>query len=441
MADTDGGAATDGMGAKGSIGNYKGVMLCNRPNENGLARKPERRGPDPFLSRVDKKDPLGWNPVKKIFPQRERDPREFKHNVLNKHKKWLRELQKKKQHDNQTKEVEGKIKEERSKKFKENSAAQRQKLQDLKEEVNVINKVLDEDEPVNKEPERLGKLTSKNLQKHTRNEDEVHSQQSKHEEKEKEKDKVSVTGSAKAKKSKKAKKPMWAYTEEKAAKVENQEEEEDVDQLLDFAYDLDYEKFIHDFEVRQAMELIKERVDEMKKDEDWKQKIAEDWNRAAEEEVVADGGEAPKKKREVKSSGVEKADTESLFSATESAASRISEARARRKAREEAKKGDDAASEAGWDKSSKVARDFKAGDEDRLAREIANEVLQSRQSLRGVHSNQSIRKLLEKEAKKQIQDSMNGHVYEPKINVIKEKEDRGQPDASNLPYLHRNPAI
>jgi hypothetical protein len=49
---------------KASIGNYKGVMLCNRPNENGQQRRPEPSGPRPFKSRVDPKtqNPVGWNP-------------------------------------------------------------------------------------------------------------------------------------------------------------------------------------------------------------------------------------------------------------------------------------------------------------------------------------------------------------------------------------------
>lgn len=37
---------------KASIGNYKGVMLCNRPNELGQQRKPDRGGDLPFNSRV-----------------------------------------------------------------------------------------------------------------------------------------------------------------------------------------------------------------------------------------------------------------------------------------------------------------------------------------------------------------------------------------------------
>jgi len=38
----DGGAGGDYP--KASIGNYKGVMLCNRPNEFGQQKRPERTG-------------------------------------------------------------------------------------------------------------------------------------------------------------------------------------------------------------------------------------------------------------------------------------------------------------------------------------------------------------------------------------------------------------
>ena len=54
---------------KASIGNYKGVMLCNRPNEFGQQRRAERSGVEPFNSRVDPKVPIGWNPTLKLQPQ------------------------------------------------------------------------------------------------------------------------------------------------------------------------------------------------------------------------------------------------------------------------------------------------------------------------------------------------------------------------------------
>jgi hypothetical protein len=37
---------------------------------------------------------------------------------------------------------------------------------------------------------------------------------------------------------------------------------------------------MEDFEIRQAFEVIKERVTEIKKDDDWKVKIAQEWNEA-----------------------------------------------------------------------------------------------------------------------------------------------------------------
>jgi len=54
-----------------------------------------------------------------------------------------------------------------------------------------------------------------------------------------------------------------------------------------------------------------------------------------------------------------------------------------------------------WDRST-VASEKKQilTAEDKVAARIANEVLKDNQKLRGVHSNQSIKKILEKEAKR-----------------------------------------
>ena len=64
--------------------------------------------------------------------------------------------------------------------------------------------------------------------------------------------------------------------------LEDQKEDE-IDELLEFAYELDYEKYMEDFEVRQALAIIKDRVSEIKKDDDWKQKIVKEWNDAADQ--------------------------------------------------------------------------------------------------------------------------------------------------------------
>jgi hypothetical protein len=79
---------------KASIGNYKGVMLCNRPNEFGQQRRPEPTGPQPFKSRVMSKatNPTGWNPCERVFPKSNKKQNLFA-NVLNRHKAFLKNLE------------------------------------------------------------------------------------------------------------------------------------------------------------------------------------------------------------------------------------------------------------------------------------------------------------------------------------------------------------
>ena len=48
--------------------------------------------------------------------------------------------------------------------------------------------------------------------------------------------------------------------------------------------------------------------------------------------------------------------------------------------------------------------------------------------------------LLEKEAKKQMAIASGGEYYGPIITVTQEKGERKM-DPSNLPYLHKNPAV
>ena len=84
---------------------------------------------------------------------------------------------------------------------------------------------------------------------------------------------------ASKKASKKGKeKPAWAKTE----KQQEEEKEAEIDELLEFAYELDYEKYMDDYEVRQALAIIKDRVNEVTKQQDWKEKIAEEWKGADE---------------------------------------------------------------------------------------------------------------------------------------------------------------
>ena len=70
--------------------------------------------------------------------------------------------------------------------------------------------------------------------------------------------------------------------------MEEEAKEKEVEDLIEFAFDLDYEKYMEDYEVRQALAIIKDRVDEIKKDEEWKKNIADEWNKANEEQPAED---------------------------------------------------------------------------------------------------------------------------------------------------------
>ena len=137
-ADTNGPSSYNnggGMGGgddwpKASIGNYKGVMLCNRPNEIGGPRKADRTGPGvPFNSRVQPDEPVGWNPTKKLAPKnigkrKKIDP----NNALLKHKKFLKNLEEQRVKDKDEKEIADAEKEEKVTKFKDNAEKQRKKI-------------------------------------------------------------------------------------------------------------------------------------------------------------------------------------------------------------------------------------------------------------------------------------------------------------------------
>ena len=63
--------------------------------------------------------------------------------------------------------------------------------------------------------------------------------------------------------------------------------EEEIDELLEFAYELDYEKYMEDYEVRQALAIIKDRVNEITAQPDWKDQMTQEWNAANEAEQAA----------------------------------------------------------------------------------------------------------------------------------------------------------
>ena len=59
--------------------------------------------------------------------------------------------------------------------------------------------------------------------------------------------------------------------------MQEEEKDQEIDDLLEFAYDLDYEKYMEDYDVRQALAIIKDRVNEIKQEPGWKEQNEVEW--------------------------------------------------------------------------------------------------------------------------------------------------------------------
>lgn len=110
--------------------------------------------------------------------------------------------------------------------------------------------------------------------------------------------------------------------------------------------------------------------------------------------------------------------------------SRIAEEKAK-----SSKRGND------WDRSTVASESKKPTLEDKMASQIAMEVLKDNQKLKGVHSNQSMKKILEREAKRQLLLETGGVFNPPVMAKLVERGRINSNDPSNLPYLHKHPAV
>jgi len=214
--------------------------------------------------------------------------------------------------------------------------------------------------------------------------------------------------------------------------VKDQEDAE-VDGLLNFADNLDYDKYMGDLEVNNMVSALKKRIDELRQEENWKNKIVDQWN--AEDQV---------KKQERKALKLQKAemdmdsrsDARSVASESKSVVSERTHKSINTLKEQEKKEKE---GQGDWDKSTNGEKK-PATLEERIAKHVADEILRNNTQIRQVHSNNSIRKMLEREAKKQMEE-ISG-LKPPKIVNIKEYQPRyDEKDPSNLPYLHRNPAV
>jgi len=216
------------------LGNFKGVMLCNRPSDAPPTKLGAGDGPAPFKSMVaaSANEQLGLPPVKSEEgppqPVKKRGPSA----ALRQHVRWLKELQEQMGVDKLLVEEEDRMADEKKQRLKDIASKHREGVRQMMEERDGAAKKATE------KPE-------------------------------------------KAKKKEKVVKPLWAMTSQEKEDFENGE----ADDLINFAAGLDFDKYVGDMEFRSSLEALKDRTGKLHKEtEAFKDALLADFNAKMEEE-------------------------------------------------------------------------------------------------------------------------------------------------------------
>lgn len=234
------------------IGNYKGVMLCNRPFAgtkgagSGAGGGGGGGGTKEFKAGVIP-EPLGMA-IPLSAKDRMKLQRPKKETVLTKHRKWLADLQRTKD------ALEIQLIDEMNKKTESI-----QKFQDQEKKMRKIAKeLLRADEKTESKGDSIGPETSLSSPSSS-----------------------SSSSPPKAEAKSSSSKPAWALTEKLAdAKIAAAEDKDfnDEEGLLDFAAGLNYDRFIEDVEVKTLMANLAQRIAQLESE------VKEDSNREMDAE-------------------------------------------------------------------------------------------------------------------------------------------------------------
>lgn len=318
----------------GGLGNYKGVMLCNRPSEGGGHVGIDGSGKPSFKSMIaaGARDQLGLQPCKQpeepMIEVKSRGPSA----ALRRHLRWVKELQEQVRDDQKRVEQEDGKHVARLDSMQKVFKSQRDAIRQMRRDKG--------DEPLDRE-ELLSVM-----------------------------EQFPPTGAT----VKNKKKPLWALTEKEKEVFDEQEASD----LINFAEGLDYDKFIGDQEFKQAMQVMYGRANKLQKEQDaFKDSILREFNE--------DGAEVGDD--EVGSRFGEGIDGSSLLGDVETS----SQAAARkRRPPGEARYGD----RPDWDGSTACGEDRPAAATDTKA--AADKALENNPALRAVHSKESTKRLIEK---------------------------------------------
>ncbi|KPI83759.1 hypothetical protein ABL78_7194 [Leptomonas seymouri] len=259
-----------GFATQFSVENYKGILLCERPPNLGSATGEVNSSANvssaPFVPSNPTGNPVGYAPSKesralnaehiarRVLNQKQQQLKTCQ--ALSRHRRWLRSFAKQmksmKESERQC-EVEAARRAARRRKSEQQKIAEQQQLQQQQAEA------MTSSQPAVLAPYNMHKEME---------------------------DHVAATRKAVAPA---ARKPKWAMTEEEAIA-----DELDIDRdLLDFAEHLDYEKFISDFEVAEALGVMRDRVVQIAKANDWSVEDIRRGNDGAEDEDDLDSMVTP----------------------------------------------------------------------------------------------------------------------------------------------------
>eukprot|EP00596_Hydrurales_sp_CCMP1899_P007063 CAMPEP_0119044676 /NCGR_PEP_ID=MMETSP1177-20130426/33494_1 /TAXON_ID=2985 /ORGANISM="Ochromonas sp, Strain CCMP1899" /LENGTH=382 /DNA_ID=CAMNT_0007015151 /DNA_START=167 /DNA_END=1315 /DNA_ORIENTATION=- len=364
------------------IGNYKGVMLCNRPfgGTSGALKQNGASESNAFSCGVIS-DAIGVN-VTISSKDKHKIERPKKDSVISKHRKWLADLQKQKDMLETQYINEMSDKKDAQMKFTENEAKLRRAAKTISSDETSGDKslltaeLLSAFDASNAQHKAESKVPAAVLQesKSLGLESKIPGLSSVHAQAKTSGPNVGSSSS----------RPAWALSEIAAAAANEEKLLGDEDELLSFAEGLDFDRYIGDMEVRTVMDRLRQRISEMEREVSMEEK-----REGASEERAA--------KKDLLAQMI-----------------------------------DDALHLGQQEEKSEMERD----------REDARSVLNSEAGadLQNIHSNKSVVAMI-----KTSRDKMLGTVIqEPK--VVTHSDDEGArlaklKEVANLPYMHRNPAV
>jgi len=397
----------------GGLGNFKGVMLCNRPADDPTSQLQGGDGPVPFKSMISAQcgEKLGLTPCKTFEHQvKKRGPSA----ALRRHVRWLKELQGQMKQERDEVEAEEGDAQEREKRMKEIFADHRDGVREM---YRVRQEELDAEEAANMEQRRAKREAANAAKAAAKVAKEAALQ--------------AAQGGAQVPAKTKKSKPLWAMTEmEKEAF-----EEDEAEDLIAFAEGLDYEKMLGDMDFKQKMGALRDRSNKLQSEQDaFKDALVADFNALAdEEERSTSAGGSPRSLKE----GI---DGHGLLGDLQSEYSQCSS----RRYKEKEAKGLD------WDASTQCDDHMQV---DHEVRSQVDMVLEANTAMRGIHSKGSVQRIIEKAKERNAAPPPASNIYElmqreaaAPVPVITNSSDtqnklHKKVDPSMLPYLYRSPAV